>query len=108
MRNVHARLDLETARDYRIFNSTAASVGLLAILTYHSFTFTAADSISGGFSGLVTLNLHRADTGEKVATTSRVGDGPYSFVWYDNTVEMYVECIDSIGQVGRSQNTLCS
>lgn len=101
----HDRLDLETARRWRI--ATAQSVStfdhLSLLLTYHSITFTCADSISG-FTGTVNLWLHR-ESGEKVLATSRSGDGAFSFTWYDNTEELYVSADDGIN-VGRSALTL--
>jgi hypothetical protein len=45
--------------------------------------------------GRVGVNLHRADTGEMVLSTSRTGDGDVTFNWYDNVVEVYVVAIDT-------------
>lgn len=100
------RLDIETARDYRLFTTTTTSNGMLALLTYHSFTYTVSDSITG-FSGTTNIDLHRTINDEKVGTTSRVGDGSFSFTWYDNTEELYVQANDGTN-VGRSQDTLAS
>ena len=100
------RVNVETARDYRLFTTTTTGNGMAAFLTYHSFTFTAADSISG-FSGTVYLSLCRASDGVKVSETTRVGDGAFSFTWYDDTEQMYVQANDGTN-VGRSINTLCS
>lgn len=98
------RLDIETARDYRLYNAATAGTGMMAMVTYHSFTYTITDSISG-FSGTVDLDLHRATTDEKVGETSRSGDGSFSFTWYDNTEAMYVQASDGTN-VGRSQDTI--
>jgi len=100
------RLDIETARDYRLFTSTATSNGLMSVITYSTPAYTVADSITG-FSGTVNLTLHRASTDEKVGETSRVGDGAFSFPWYDNTEELYVVANDGTN-VGRSLNNLAT
>ena len=100
------RLDIEIARDYRLFTSTATSNGLLSVITYSAPSYTCAGLITG-FSGTVNLSLHRASTDEKVKETTRTGDGAYSFSWYDNTDEMYVIANDGTN-VGRSPDTLAS
>lgn len=103
-----SRLDIETARRWRIqIGGACAGHNYLAMLmTYHSITFTAADSISG-FTGTVDLHLHREASGEKVLTSSRSGDGAFSFTWYDNTEELFVTADDGTN-VGRSAATLAS
>lgn len=102
------RLNLETARRY-VINSSNAVTWLNHVnmyLTYHSITFTAADTITG-FSGTVNLGLHRVNGGEKVLETSRSGDGSFSFTWYDDTEPLYVVANDG-STVGRSEDTLAS
>ena len=74
------------------------------MFTYHSITFTAADSITG-FTGTVDIGLHRSASGEKVLETTRSGDGAYSFTWYDDTEELFVSADDGTN-VGRSEDTL--
>jgi hypothetical protein len=104
------RMDLEVARRWVLYapgaNGAATvwfSVNLL--MTYHTITYSVADSISGGFSGTVTLDLHRTNSGEKVLFTTRVGDGAFNFTWYDNTETLFVSADDGTN-VGRSQDTL--
>jgi hypothetical protein len=72
------------------------------LVTYHTHTWTVAGTVSGSAGGTVTLNLCRAATGEIVLTTSRVGDGAYSFTWYDNTEDMYVDAYEDATHLGRS------
>ena len=109
------RMDFETARRWRVFinGSTATTgwVGLSALATYHTIMYAAADTITG-FSGTVTLGLHRSDqnpnqAGELVKTTTRSGDGAFSLSWYDNTEQMYISANDGT-TVGRSTDTLAS
>ena len=103
----NGRLSLGTTRRIRTAtaNSVATLDSLLYLLTYHTITFTCADSISG-FSGTVDLTLHR-DSGEKVLATTRSGDGAFSFTWYDNTEALYVNADDGVN-VGRSALTLAA
>ncbi len=110
------RIDITTARRWRVHvnGSTAVSVwiGLNIIMTYHTITYSVADSISGGFSGTVTIGLHRSDAnatspGETVKTTTRSGDGSFSLTWYDNIESMYISANDGT-HVGRSTDTVAS
>ena len=103
------RIDLFTARRYRSFMANVATSQHMIdwCVTYHSITYTCAGTISG-FSGTVTLSLHRATDGEKVQETTRSGDGAYSFTWYDNTEEMFVTATDGSGHVGRCPDTLAA
>lgn len=99
------RMDIETSRRWRRFNFAVAGwSGLSMLLTYHSITYTAADSITG-FTGTVNLVLHRSANGEKVLETTRSGDGAYSFTWYDDTETLFVSADDGTN-VGRSEDTL--
>lgn len=94
------RMNLETNRRWRIYTFAASTFQSIDyLITYHSITYDVADTITG-FSGTVDLSLHRA-SGEKVATTTRSGDGTFSFAWYDNTEPMYVIASDGT-KVGRS------
>ena len=100
------RMDIETAHRWRLFNfATAGWNSLTMLLTYHTITYTVADSISG-FSGTVDISAHR-ESGEKVLETSRAGDGAFSMTWFDNTEELYVVADDGTN-VGRSTLTLAS
>jgi hypothetical protein len=103
------RVNIETDRRYRavLANGCFSFDYLDMLVTYHNITYTCADSLSGGFSGTVNLELHRAGTGEKVLETTRSGDGAFSFDWYDNTEEMYVVASDGT-RVGRSLPTLAA
>lgn len=101
------RMDIETSRRWRRFNFAVSGWSALSmLLTYHSITYTAADSVSG-FTGTVNIDLHRAASGEKVLSTSRSGDGAFSFTWYDDTEQLFVVADDGTN-VGRSQDTLAS
>jgi hypothetical protein len=106
------RMDIEVARRWVLYApgaNGAATVwfSMNLLMTYHTITYSVADSISGGFSGTVTLDLHRTSSGEKVLSTTRVGDGAFNFTWYDNTETLFVSADDGTS-VGRSQDTLAA
>jgi hypothetical protein len=103
------RIDLETARRWRVNLPLPAStgnsgwIGLSQVLTYHTITYTVSGTVSGSSGGTVTLNLHRDGSGEKVLSTTRTGNGSYSFTWYDNTENVFVEARESGLLLGRSE-----
>ena len=102
------RIDAETNRRWRInlpqpaATNASGWVGASQIFTYHSITYTVSGTVSGSSGGTVTLNLHRATSGEKVLSTTRTGNGTYSFTWYDNTEDLFVEARESGTLLGRS------
>ena len=107
-----SRMDLETPRRWQVgaplpaVTTGSGWANASLIISYHTITFTAADTITG-FSGTVDLSLHRSASGEKVMSASRSGDGPFSFTWYDNTEPLFVTADDGTN-VGRSQDTLAA
>jgi len=104
------RIDLETARRWKaiLSGSGYAWADLNLFLTYHSITFTVSGTISGSGGGTVNLDLHRVDNGEKVLGTSRVGNGAYSFTWYDDTASLFVVAREDATHLGRSDNALAA
>lgn len=107
------RMDIEVSRRYNTYipNSAGTATGvfwetLQLYMTYHTISYNISDTITG-FTGAVDICLHESINGEKILTTSRSGDGAFSFTWYDNTEEIFVEATDGIN-VGRSQDTLAS
>lgn len=96
------RMSLQTDRRWRtVLNNNALSFDYLdLIFTYHSIPLVVSGTI-GGFSGTVTINLHRVSNGEIVDTTTRSGDGTYTFNWFDDTEEVYVDANDGTN-FGRS------
>lgn len=101
------RIAFQTARRWRtmLANNCTAFDTLEILFTYHAITYTVADSISG-FSGTVYLDLCRTATDEMVLSTTRTGDGSFSFTWYDNTEYLYISASDATNTVGRSQDSL--
>jgi hypothetical protein len=52
--------------------------------------------------------LHDATTGEKLLTTTTTSGGNYSFTWYDNVSNVFVEAYQDATHVGRSSNDVAS
>lgn len=98
------RIDIETARSYRLFTTTTCGNGILACLTYHSYTWEVAGSITGNDPGLTTqLKLVRNDTKEVLQEqTLSAGTTSYSFTVYDDTEDYYVSAYQDDTHVGRS------
>jgi hypothetical protein len=98
------RLNVEVARDYRFDISQTAS-GIwqnIKMISYHSIVFTVAGTITGSVGGTVNIDLYRTDTGELLDSTTRTGNGAYSFVWYDDTVDVVVLAFESDDLKGAS------
>lgn len=100
------RFDIETNRRWRFVGGNAVAfywtVNLL--YTYHSITKTIGGNISGSAGGTVTINLIRKSDGQKMKTTSRVGNGAYSFSWYDDVETMFVEAREDATHKSRSDD----
>jgi hypothetical protein len=91
------------------FNPSASPWGLEVIgldmnYTYHSNTFSVTGSVAGSAGGTVELQLLRTADDKKLATTSSIGNGDYSFTWYDNTEKVYVVARESGVLLGRSDD----
>lgn len=94
-----SRMDLETPRSFRLDTPLLSTSAYGLWVTYHSITYTVSGSISGSDAGTVNIGLNRSNDnptnpGELVKTTSRSGDGSYTFTWYDDTENMYVTAED--------------
>jgi hypothetical protein len=99
------RLNPLISRDYRFDVSQNLTTIWQAskLITYHAITFDVSGEISGSDGGTVNIDLIRTDNNEVVDTTTRIGNGSYSFVWYDNTVDMIVVAYESDTKKGVSQ-----
>lgn len=97
-------MDPEAARKWRWNSSAVASWGMSIILTYHSITFSISGTVSGSSGGTVNISAYRTDTGEKVGSTSRTGNGTYTITVYDNTLNYFTEARESATLLGRSDN----
>lgn len=98
------RLDIETARDYRLFTSTTCGNGILAVITYHSFQWSASGTLSGNDGAKTTeVRLVNETTKEVMQVqTLSAGTTAYSFPVYDDTDDYYVSAYQDATHVGRS------
>jgi len=100
------RMVIETARIMRANFSNIGRIGWGVYLNYHTITFSFSKTIAyytGDGSG-ITVDIHRADTEEKVLELTTVAGGTFSGVWYDDTVALYAVARQSDTKVGRSAN----
>jgi hypothetical protein len=101
------RMNLETSRRWRVHinGSTAVTawISLSIVFTYHSINYTVSGTVSGSGGGTVNIGVWRV-SGEKVLSTSRVGNGSYSLTWYDDTEDLYAEAIEDSTHMGRSDD----
>lgn len=107
------RMDLEISRRYNLFipNQSAAATAVFwetfqLYMSYHSITYNVSGTISGSAGGTVTINAYRTGSRDLIYSTSRVGDGAYSFTWYDNITEIYIEAYEDATHNGRSKNAI--
>ena len=98
------RLDVESSRSWILNNPNVQSTGIGCFVTYHSITFAFAGTISGSAGGTVNINVHRASDGEKLGSTSRSGNGSYSFTWFDDTENLFSEAREDSTHIGRSDS----
>jgi len=74
--------------------------------TYHAVSYSIKGVVlgySGDGSG-ITVNTHRADTGEVIATATTTVGGYYTSTWFDNTIAVYSEAYQDGTHLGRSVN----
>lgn len=100
------KINIETSRRWRIAsgNGSTAFDHLDLLLTYHSITFTIGGDIVGSGGGTVDIDVFRVADDERVGSTSRVGDGAYTFTWYDDTADMYAVAREDSTHMGRSDD----
>lgn len=101
------RADIETARDWRLdaLPNMWASWGIWVTWHAHSWTIagTVSNYVDADGAGL-TVNIHRASTGELVKSVTTTTGGAFSTTWGDDVEELYVEVYEDATHVGRSAN----
>lgn len=78
------------------------------IITYHTITYSITGTISGSGGGTVNVAAYRTDTGEKIGSTSRSGNGSYTITWYDNTIDVFAEALEDAAHMGRSDDDVAA
>lgn len=98
------RLAIETSRDYRFFSSAAVFIGMMMVVTYHSFSYTSSIKVFNSSGGNVTVKVYRTTDNRMIAESSRVGDGTVDIVGYDNEIDVYAIAYEDDAHLGRSAN----
>ena len=97
-----------TTRPYRFSGSPVAGISFALgfWLTYHAITFSVQGVVRGytGAGSGITVDVHRADTGERIATTTTASGGSFSVTVFDNTISLYTEAYQDNTHLGRSAN----
>lgn len=100
-----SRLDPEVSRRWRwaVGNGVTVRGQLCVLFTYHTITYTVSGSVTGSAGGTVYIDLIRDGAPlEILKTTTRTGNGSYSFTWYDNTIPVYTSAYEDSTHTGRS------
>lgn len=79
-------------------------------ITYHAITYAVSGTISGytGDGSGIVVDVHRADTDEKVLSGITAAGGGFSLTWYDNVVTLFAQAIQDATHVGRSNDVVAS
>lgn len=91
----YTKLNVSTARRWWVTttayaaNATTFYSCFTLIYTAHGITFPVSGTITGSTGGTITLELVN-NSGEALLTATRIGDGDYSFDWFDNTESVQV------------------
>jgi hypothetical protein len=102
------RLDPTIARRYRVFYLGLSYKSIRLQYTYHSITYTVSGNISGSNGGNITLRLFSEYTKDFHLQTQRTGNGTYSFTWYDDTQEVWIDAYEDDAHLGRSSKGLAN
>jgi hypothetical protein len=97
------RIDVETNRRYK--SSFSPALGWRTfnmMLTYHSIIFTVSGTVSGSAGGTVTLRMVNNYDKKMKKETTRSGNGAYSFTWYDDTQQVWIDAYEDSTHVFRS------
>lgn len=96
------RLLHSTTRKWRTYHYNLQALETIQQLcNYHAHAYTIQGTLTNSAGGTVNLYLHDALTGELLKTSSRVGNGAFSFDWYD-TRSVFVRAYESSTKKGVS------
>jgi hypothetical protein len=105
------RMDIESSRRYMLYvpNSAGTATGawwetFQLYMTYYTISYSLSGSITGSAGGTVYVKIYRTGTNDCIYSTSRVGNGTFSFTWHDNTTDVYAEAYEDGSRFGRSPN----
>ena len=97
------RLNVETGRTFRFTSASNYRFGVRWMVSYHSIPYTISGNVYGSSGGTVSLRLYAVSNNQLVATTTRSGDGSYSFTVYDNVDIYYVQANETSTQYASSK-----
>lgn len=93
----------------RVINTQAFKYpSFLFNFNYHTFRWTVSGTISGSAGGTIMLHLVDGVNNKIIQSTSRVGNGSYSFSHWDNTSDIYVVAVESDTLKGVSKQDISS
>jgi hypothetical protein len=104
------RIDIEQARDYRFYYTTAVSDGSVMIISYHSITFSVSGNISGS-NGVDNIDLQLIRASDDVVIQEQTvsqSASSYTFTVYDNTASYYVSAQQDAAHLGITPRGLAS
>lgn len=86
------------------FSTSNYRASMMGWYTYTAISFTAAGTVAGysGSGSGITVNIHRSDTNELVATCTTSSGGAYTATVPDNTIQLYAEALQDSQHLGRS------
>jgi hypothetical protein len=79
------------------------TVSAVAWLSWHNYTYTVSGNITNSSGGTVTIKMYNSTTDVLIMQTTRVGNGSYSFTWFDNVTPVYVIAQESNTSKGVSK-----
>jgi len=105
------KLALSSSRIYRTTTSgTTVGFGTKWIIQYHTMTGSISGTISNSSGGTVNLNLYQQVSGSNnydlFASSSRTGNGSYSFTTYNDFNNYYVAAYESSTLKGLSKSAV--
>lgn len=105
-----SRMDIETARLYKVDLSSTGLCTYYGWVTYHSHTWTISGTVSGytGDGSGITVQIRRADNDDLVYSATTSAGGGYTATVYDNVVSYYATARQDDTHVGRSGNGTAS
>lgn len=104
------KLNIETARKYRLHTTISGYFYLRLWITYCAITFTVSGTVSGytGDGSGITVDVMNSVTKEVLATVTTSAGGTYSTTIFDNTEEVFACVRQDATHVGRSEKAVAT
>ncbi|MCJ7631160.1 hypothetical protein MUP77_01985 [Candidatus Bathyarchaeota archaeon] len=103
------RLGVEVSRSFAL-GTFSHVCGAMLYISYHAITYAVSGTVSGytGDGSGITVEVHRADTDEKVLSGITTTGGTYSLTWYDNVVSLFAQARQDATHIGRSDDAVAT